>query len=193
MIISGTITQAGQPSAPTGQFQVMYQDVTITDQQGHEWHGRIGSKQGYQAGAPISVTVEQKPGDSGPYNYFRKYNPQYPSQPVPQASQSPAGGQTTPKTTQDYQRPKTPAEADKIGRMWAITSALANIRNRVLAGDKTAIEADEYELATRYKYFADTGQKLKIPDQDHSNYPGPANPNYVGDNPDQSPEDGIPF
>lgn len=90
----------------------------------------------------------------------------------PQAPQQAAQGQKSAKPTQDYQRPKTPEEAAKIGRMWAITSALANIRNRVLAGDKDAINGDEYELAVRYKYFADTGEKLKIADQDHSNYTG---------------------
>ena len=78
MIINGTITQAGQPSDPSGQFQVRYQDIIITDQAGQEWPGRIGSRQGYQVGAPINVTVEEKQGESGTYNYFRKYNPRYP-------------------------------------------------------------------------------------------------------------------
>lgn len=111
---------------------------------------------------------------------------------APQGPSQPAGGQ---KSTQEYQRPKTPEEAAKIGRMWAITQALANIHNRVLAGDKTAANDDEYLIATRYKYFADTGQKLKVDDQGHSNYPGSDNPNYCGEGGtgESPPEDDIPF
>lgn len=87
MIITGTITQAGQASEPSGQFSVRYQDITITDPNGKEWYGRIGSKQGYQENTPISVTVEVKQGESGEYNYFRKHNPQYADRNAPQKPQ----------------------------------------------------------------------------------------------------------
>ena len=97
MIISGTITQASQASEPSGQFQVRYQDVVITDQNNTTWPGRIGSKQGYQANTPIVVTVEEKYEQDGtPYCYFRKHNPQYsqgqqvPAQRRPQPQQAPS-------------------------------------------------------------------------------------------------------
>lgn len=94
MIINGTITQAGQASPPSGQFQVRYQDIVITDQAGQEWVGRIGSKAGYQVNTPVTVTVEEKQQDGVPYNYFRKHNPQYPNQPAPQTPKPKAAGQT---------------------------------------------------------------------------------------------------
>ncbi len=95
MIISGTITQAGQASAPSGQFNVRYQDIEITDQQGNKKVGRIGSKQGYATGVQIQVTTEQKTDTQTqqPYVYFKKYNPQYAQQqyqqPAPQQGQQP--------------------------------------------------------------------------------------------------------
>ena len=93
MQITGTITQAGPASAPTGQYNVRYQDVTITDDQnGKQWYGRIGSKQGYQQGAQLTVTVEIKEGQEGTYNYFKKFNPQYGSQQGQQAPQQAAQG-----------------------------------------------------------------------------------------------------
>ncbi len=94
MIITGTIKQANQASAPSGQYNVRYQDIIITDQAGNDWPGRIGSKQGYQVNTPISVTVETKQGDSGPYSYFRKYNPQYPA-----TQQHPQAGQPSPSAS----------------------------------------------------------------------------------------------
>ena len=91
MQITGTITQVGPASAPTGQHKVRYQDVTITDDQnGKQWYGRIGSKQGYQGGEVVTVTVEVKQGQDGTYNYFKKFNPQYASQNAPQAPQQAA-------------------------------------------------------------------------------------------------------
>ncbi len=104
MIITGTITQASQPSEPTGIHQVLYQDVIIADQNGAEWPGRIGSKQGYQTNTPISVTVEEKQGDNGLYNYFRKYNPQYPKgqQAAPQPSQAPRRPPQKPMSSPDW-------------------------------------------------------------------------------------------
>lgn len=103
MAITGTITDAGQASAPSGQHQVRYQDIVITEPTGKKWYGRIGSKQGYQAGTAISVTVEIKEGESGPYNYFRKYNPQYQGQQsapreAPQGASHPQTGPNVPNT-----------------------------------------------------------------------------------------------
>ena len=102
MNITGTITQVSQASEPSGQYQVRYQDITITDPNGREYVGRIGSKAGYQVNTPISVTVEVKQGDSGEYNYFRKYNPQYADQPAPQRSQqAPSQAAGSPKPDWD--------------------------------------------------------------------------------------------
>lgn len=118
MIINGTITEAGQASEPTGTHRVLYQDVTITDKQGVEWPGRIGSKQGYEEDTPISVTVEVKQGDEGPWNYFRKYNPQY--------SDNTSGGQGAPsrrqpstpqRGQQDASQPAGPPQDDKEARI----------------------------------------------------------------------------
>jgi len=104
MIINGTVTSAGQASPPQGQYGVRYQDVTITDQQGYEHHGRIGSKQGYDVGTPIQVTVVEKQGQDGPYNYFKKYNPQYQQQTAPQQPQQAPSPPT--------QRPNASKEVD---------------------------------------------------------------------------------
>jgi len=78
MIITGTITNAGPASAPSGPYAVRYQDVVIKDNNGYEYTGRIGSKAGYAVNTPIQVTYEMKQGDNGEYMYFKKYNPQYP-------------------------------------------------------------------------------------------------------------------
>ncbi|GAG55241.1 unnamed protein product [marine sediment metagenome] len=91
MNISGTITEAGQASPPSGQFNVRYQDIVITDSNNRKWYGRIGSKQGYQGGEQITVSIEQKAdSDGNTYNYLKRFNPQYsqPNQP-PQAGQPP--------------------------------------------------------------------------------------------------------
>ena len=113
------ITWVGQPSEPTGQYKIIYQDITITDQQGKEWYGRIGSKQGYQDNTSISVTVEEKQGQDGPYNYFRKYDPQYPDRAAPQQAQISQKGsfdatgkyQSTPSQAQEA--PSQPAQSQK--------------------------------------------------------------------------------
>ncbi len=102
MNITGTITNVGQASEPTGNYQVRYQDIVITDPNGREYVGRIGSKAGYQVNTPISVTVEVKQGDSGEYNYFRKYNPEYADRTAPQRSaQAPSPAPQSPKPDWD--------------------------------------------------------------------------------------------
>ncbi len=111
MIISGEITQANQPSDPSGQFSVRYQDITITDNDGQEHYGRIGSKQGYAVGTPIQVTVEQKPGSEGVYNYFRKYNPKYPQDQAAQKGSFDGAGAYQPAPQQPRQAPSQAAQS----------------------------------------------------------------------------------
>ena len=106
MIINGTITKV-QPVDSTDQNNTQYQWVVIASQAGVETTGRIGSKQGYQAGMPINVTVEQKQGNDGVYNYFKKFNPQYGSPQQPSNFQK----QLTPQNPP--QAPSRPAGASK--------------------------------------------------------------------------------
>lgn len=167
MHITGTITQAGQPSEPSGQYNVMYQDIVITDPMGKEWYGRIGSKQGYQVNTPIGVTVEVKQGDSGEeYNYFRKYNPQYQSSSAPQKPR-----QATPRAPQ---QPK-PTESIAEGEI-----------RLVLVG--AAIQSGQFEVKSNmdieyWKNYIITGRAPLPPSK---------NPEPHSDIQDQS-EDGNPF
>lgn len=179
--IIGTITQAGPASNPTGQYQVRYQDVTITDQQGHEWHGRIGSKQGYQAGAPISVTVEQKPGDSGPYNYFRRYNPQYPNQ----GSQAPAQAPQRPAQGQAAQRPPqtTPNGKDRLIVTQVVYKALATAFTGALDEFDVWLTGNQNVLKRHVDLIMQIGANVSSSQN---------NPNWVGENPSE-PEGDIPF
>jgi len=168
MVISGTITQAGPASAPSGQYQVVYQDIVITDQHGGVWPGRIGSKQGYQPNTPISFTVERKQGDNGPYNYFRKYNPQYPDRQAPpqQASQGPP---------QQAQQPNSKKDVDwdakdlRMARECALKSAtslvctLAELTQKSIGLDAPRIKGVA-ELFVDYIY---NGNRA-IPDPDSS-------------------------
>lgn len=155
MIISGTITQVGQPSEPSGQFQVRYQDIIITDQNGQEWPGRIGSKQGYQANTPISVTVENKEdGEGGHYSYFRKYNPQYPDQATPQETvggyRKLPRGQQAPQ--QAAERPNAKKEVD-----WDAI-AEGKVRHGVLCAMlQGGLEVD-YKAILEFTRFVVTGQ-----------------------------------
>ena len=78
MIISGTITGV-KPMSQQGygpRNDIHYQDIQITDAQGQQHVGNIGTKAGYAVGSQIQVTVEQ--GQQG--NKFKKYNPQYDNQ-----------------------------------------------------------------------------------------------------------------
>ena len=109
MNITGTITNVGQASEPTGIHCIRYQDIVITDPNGREYVGRIGSKAGYQVNTPISVTVEVKQGDTGEYNYFRKFNPQY---------QGSTGSQSAPTKPQNTpQSPKPDWDAYREGEV----------------------------------------------------------------------------
>jgi hypothetical protein len=151
MIITGTITLVGQASEPSGQYNVRYQEITIVDQAGKSWYGRIGSKQGYQVNTPISVTVEVKPGEQGEYNYFRKYNPQY-------------GGQST-----SQRSPQAPSRAAQQPKP-AEGIAVAEIR-LVLVG--AAIQSGQFKVKSNmdieyWKNYVMTGRAplppSKIPD-----------------------------
>lgn len=97
MNISGTISEA-QPVDSGDNMGNKYQWITIQTPTGSVV-GRIGSKQGYAAGGQISVTVEQKQGDAGSYNYFKKFNPQYSTAPqnAPQAPSQPVRQSNTNK------------------------------------------------------------------------------------------------
>lgn len=168
MVITGTITEASQPSAPSGQFNVMYQDVVITDNAGRKYYGRIGSKQGYQINTPISVTVEQKTDNDGqPYDYFRKYNPQY------------QGQQSAPREAQQGSpRPPESPNGTKEPDWDAI--AEGKVRHGVLCAMLQGGLIVHYPTVLKHTRFIVTG---KIPDE--------PNPGF-SDNPEE-PEGDIPF
>jgi len=105
MSIKGTITQTGPVSEPKGQYAVRYQDITISAQDG-DYFGTIGSKNGYNIGAPLEVNIENKTDQNNkPYNYFKRVDPnqqkyqnqgQQQQRPVPQEQyQQPAQQQQT--------------------------------------------------------------------------------------------------
>jgi hypothetical protein len=153
MQITGTITQVGPASAPSGQYQVRYQDVTITDDQnGKQWYGRIGSKQGYQGGEQVAVTVEVKQGQDGTYNYFKKFNPQYAPQNAPQAPQQP------PQATKPPQQGRNGREVS-IERQAAFKAA-CEYAGRLGVDGETLIK-----IAIAGHYFIETGENsyLKNP------------------------------
>ena len=181
MIINGTITQVGQPSEPSGQYQVRYQDIIITDQKGGEWPGRIGSKRGYQVNTPISVTVEDKDdGEGGHYNYFRKYNPQYPDRATPQTvggyPKLPPQGQRAPQ--QAAQRPNAKKDVD-----WDAI-AEGKVRHGVLCAMlQGGLEVD-YPAILEYTRFVITGQIPQGGSEPTCEEPEP---------PCESQDDDIPF
>lgn len=192
MIINGTITQVGQPSEPSGQYQVRYQDIIITDQKGGEWPGRIGSKRGYQVNTPISVTVEDKDdGEGGTYNYFRKYNPQYPDQTAPQT----VGGY--PKLPRGKQAPQQAAERPKsenkqydtrntsIERQAAFKAACEYCGRKSLEPDAVV------KLARAGHYFIKTGNDVN----DISNYEpnSEEEPETSCESQDDNLDDNLPF
>lgn len=135
MNISGTISNA-QPVDSGDNMNNKYQWITIQTPSGSVT-GRIGSKQGYVAGGQISVMVEQKQGDSGPYNYFKKFNPQYGG-----ADATPQGGQWTPPQGQPsapQNRPQAPSRPpqgnkDRLIVAQVVYKALAAIGRDSLGG-----------------------------------------------------------
>lgn len=184
MIIQGTITQASQPTAPQGQYAVKYQDIAITDPTGKEWYGRIGSKQGYQTNTPISVIVEIKDGQDGtPYNYFRKYNPQYPNQPIPQQSPQPPQQQARPPATPPQAKPTSTNINLSIERQCAAKSACNYCALTGKDADKIV------PIAIELAYFIETGKNFtQIPKPD----PEITGKKYTGSEP-TVPDDDIPW
>jgi hypothetical protein len=120
MIITGSITNAGPASPPEGQYGVRYQDVVITSNEGYEYTGRIGSKNGYANGTPIQVTSEEKQGSNGTYLYFKKYNPQYPQG----GNQQSPPPQQRPPQQQAPQQPQGPNKDVIIVRQCCIKAAV---------------------------------------------------------------------
>jgi len=110
-VIKGNITQATPPEAPTGQYAIRYQNITITDAMGTTYQGRIGSKQGYGIGAYIEVTAEKKENKQGSYLYFRKYNPQF-AQPAQQSTQQSTQSSQGYQTSQAAPQSTEPAGPD---------------------------------------------------------------------------------
>lgn len=184
-VINGTITTASQPGAPQGIHNVIFQDVTITDQSGQAFTGRIGSKQGYAIGAAVQVTVEQKPGQNGPYNYFKRYNPQYAPQGNQGVPQGTAGGQPV-------------GNAVKNKDELIVRQVVAKVVGRLLA-TKVVVYTESVwaSVGDNLFYWIMTGQDpSKIPTPDSSiTTEEPAaqdNPNWVGPNPPE-PEGEVPF
>lgn len=188
MIISGTISQAGPPSEPTGQWAVRYQDVTITDNTGQIWAGRIGSKMGYSLNTPIQVTVEQKQGNDGPYNYFKKYNPQYQQGQQQNAPQAPSRVAGTSNASKDVD---WDAKDLRMARMSGLSNAtklmciLAEMVRQEISSDIIK------KCAAEYVDYIYNGIKRKS--EQPTAERGQPNPNYVGNNPPPTGDDDIPF
>ncbi len=128
-VINGTIINAGVPSDPTGTYAVRYQDITIIGASGKTCVGRIGSKNGYNVGDQVEVSVEEKNGQKGPYNYFKKHNPQYDGQGGSSGGQS--GGR-------DY---------DKENHGKCFTNLLGAVMGTYALSGKWPNEADYIHLA----------------------------------------------
>lgn len=109
-IISGTITSADQ-GTPPDQNSNIYQNITITDNTGQMYTGRIGSKGGYAINAPIQVTYEMRKSTGGgaDYMYFHKYNPKYPNDHPAQGS--PPRQQSAPRQQAPQQQQQAPRQA----------------------------------------------------------------------------------
>ncbi|KKN08798.1 hypothetical protein LCGC14_1053000 [marine sediment metagenome] len=150
-IITGQITQADQPGPPTGSYQIRYQNITITDQQGQQLHGRIGSKQGYVQGAQVTVQVEQKQNQQGPYNYFKKYDPQYVGQ--QQGQGQPQGQQQQPQ--QQYQQPQQQYQQPAV-------ASEQEIENRIMRGCtlKAVLSAGQEILPFEFGAFLQAGVRF---------------------------------
>ncbi len=113
MNFTGTIQDAFQP-APPNEKGVMYQNISVLDNSGIVYNGRIGFKKGtgYAQNQPIQVTADLN--DDGQTYYFRKVNPGYPKptqQQAPPATQQPAYTQPTPPAqNQPPAQQQAPAE-----------------------------------------------------------------------------------
>ena len=177
MIITGTITNADQ-GTPLDQNGNTYQNIVIQDNEGREYTGRIGSKNGYTVNTPIQVTFEMKQGNRGEYMYFHKYNPQ---------SQYPQGdGQQRPpqqrqQATRQQQAPQQQGPTPKdilIIRQCCIKAAAQLAVNEP---EETILYARKFE-----NYVLGRSQEAQP-----STQPSGSNPDY--DPNYQQPEDQIPF
>ena len=164
----------------SGQFNVRYQDIVITDPNNRKWYGRIGSKQGYQGGEQITVSIEQKAdSDGNTYNYFKRFNPQY------------SGGEWTPPTDQStlqsgQQAP--PAAAQQQNGQKEMRIVRGNALNAVMSATTVPSDMISDYLLTSVQFIL-TGNwilkpKLGQPDKTENQY------NY---NPRTESDDDIPF
>ncbi len=172
MNISGTITIA-EPVDSTDQNQTKYQWITIQGPEG-PIRGRIGSKQGYQQGTPINVTVEVKQGQDGQYNYFKRYNPQY-GQPS-QGSPSP----TSPQKPYEAApiAPQSPNGNEmRIVREVAIKAVLKRVEIPLDMVEDFLLTSVQFILSGVWKLRPRYGQPLRRQDE-------PDAPEPIEDNPD---------
>ncbi len=176
--ITGTITNAGQMS-PKDRNGNTYQDIDIQTNEGYVYKGRIGSKNGYQAGAPIQVTSEEKADGT---LYFRKYNPQYPQDSQPPQQAPP---QQAPQQQPQQQAPQGPTDKDiLIVRQCCVKAAAA------MCPPETGSSAqDTVAIAKVFEDYC-LGR-----DQPASTAPAtqPSGPNPDYDPNYQQPDDQIPF
>jgi len=152
MNISGTITEAGQASPPSGQFNVRYQDIVITDSNNRKWYGRIGSKQGYQGGEQITVSIEQKAdSDGNTYNYLKRFNPQYgqPSQGY-QAPQQPQQGPPAAPQSTNGQKEMRIVRGNALNAVMSATEISSDMIGEYLLTAVQFILTGEWKLEPKY-------------------------------------------
>lgn len=98
MQITGTITQVGVLGQPTGAYNIMYQDITITGASGKAMIGNIGSKKGYAINTQIVVDVTEDPQYG---TKFKRVDPKYAGQGVQPYQPAPQQPATEPKVDWD--------------------------------------------------------------------------------------------
>ena len=123
MQVTGRITAVGPHGKPTGKYNILYQDITITKADGSTVVGNIGSKKGY---APdnqeitVGITVDPQYGVK-----FKRFDPDYASQDTPQAPNQPQGAPNIPQGGQNA-APNAPQDnvQDRIAYAQALNLAV---------------------------------------------------------------------
>lgn len=171
-MLTGTI-QNVEPPDSSDNYGNQYQFITITDANQQPNRGRIGAKIPYTSqdiGKQISVNVEQKQSQKGPYLYFKKpQDNQYQGQQGPQQARRATNGE------------------DMIKKVRSM--ALAYAKDLVVA--EKLIYSNLEATAIEFTSFIMSGQSFKQPvnqPQETRN-----NPEWVGDDPPPPTDDGIPY
>ena len=185
MVISGTITNADQ-GTPFDRNGNTYQNIVIRDNNGLEYTGRIGSKEGYVVNAPIQVTYEMKQGNRGEYMYFHRYNPDYPQD--QQGTPRRQSQQRAPLQRQQAPRQQQKAEPDwdKI----ADGKVLCNVICYAIQANQISCK-NEAEAKLWTRIIVDRPLIGEPPVNQPSTQPSGPNPDY--DPNYQPPDDQIPF